>query len=117
MGGEDLDKYTGAPILAQAKGGEKFEMKMRGELVNDPPIPGEVVWCDEAGVTCRNWNWRQGPRTALSDATTNVLIMMDALDPMTDEALGAAADEFSQILHGLSPQIKVFRRMIRAPRV
>ncbi|KAJ4302601.1 hypothetical protein N0V90_001490 [Kalmusia sp. IMI 367209] len=114
MGGEDLDKYSGAPILVRAKGDEKFEMKMRGEVVNDSPTPGEVVWCDEVGITCRNWNWRQGPRTALSDATTNVLIIMDALEPLSDDALDAAADELAQILSGLSPGVKVFRRLLKA---
>ena len=114
LGGEDLDKYSGAPFLIRAKGDEKFEMNSRGEVVNEPPSPGEVVWCDDVGVTCRNWNWRQGPRTALTDETSNVLIIMDALEPFSDASLEAAADELSSVLSGLSPEVKVLRRLLKA---
>ncbi|KAJ4353681.1 uncharacterized protein N0V89_005411 [Didymosphaeria variabile] len=114
LGGEDLDKYSGAPFLIRAKGDEKFEMNSRGEVVNDPPSQGEVVWCDDVGVTCRNWNWRQGPRTALTDETTNVLIIMDALQPFSDDQLNAAAEELSQVLSGLSPEVKVLRCLLKA---
>jgi DNA/RNA-binding domain of Phe-tRNA-synthetase-like protein len=114
LGGEDLDKYSGAPFLTRAKGDEKFEMNSRGEVVNEPPSTGEVIWCDDVGVTCRVWNWRQGPRTALTDDTTNVLIIMDALQPFSDNQLNAAAEELSQVLSGLSPEVKVFRRLLKA---
>ncbi|KAK7184260.1 B3/B4 tRNA-binding domain-containing protein [Paraphaeosphaeria sporulosa] len=114
LGGEDLDKYSGAPFLVRAKGGEKFEMKAGGEVVNEPPIAGEVVWCDEEGVTCRVWNWRQGPRTALTDETRNVLIIMDALEACSDGQLDAAADELSRVLSGLSPEVEVRRRLFKA---
>jgi DNA/RNA-binding domain of Phe-tRNA-synthetase-like protein len=73
-----------------------------------------VIWCDDVGVTCRVWNWRQGPRTALTDDTTNVLIIMDALQPFSDNQLNAAAEELSQVLSGLSPEVKVFRRLLKA---
>ena len=64
-----------------------------GAAVIEHPEPGEVVWCDDAGVTCRRWNWRQARRTQLRDDTTAALFILDALDPMTDEALHAAADD------------------------
>ncbi len=57
------------------------------------PEPGEVVWCDDAGVTCRRWNWRQASRTQLTEDTTAALFILDALEPMTNDALYAAADE------------------------
>jgi len=44
--------------------------------------PGEVVWCDAAGVTCRRWNWRQARRTQLREGTTTALFI-HALDPVT----------------------------------
>ncbi|OAK96684.1 B3/B4 tRNA-binding domain-containing protein [Phaeosphaeriaceae sp. SRC1lsM3a] len=115
IGGEDLDKYEGAPFLITAKGDEKFITKSKGEEVTDYPKAGEVVWCDDGGVTCRSWNWRQCARTALSDSTTNVLFIMDALDAMDDEQLEAAADELSRELSKLSSDVQVFRRIIRAP--
>jgi DNA/RNA-binding domain of Phe-tRNA-synthetase-like protein len=114
LGGEDLDKYQGAPFLMRAKGDEEFITKSGGEEVTDHPKPGEVVWCDDAGVTCRLWNWRQCSRTALSDATTSVLFIMDALEPLDDEKLDAAADELSSELSQLSSEVKVYRQLLRA---
>jgi DNA/RNA-binding domain of Phe-tRNA-synthetase-like protein len=78
------------------------------------PEPGEVVWCDDAGVTCRRWNWRQGRRTALRDDTTAALFILDALDPMTDEALLAAADDLAAHVSRLGPGVRVARRLIAA---
>lgn len=114
LGGEDLDKYEGAPFLVRAKGDENFITKSGGEEVIDHPKPGEVVWCDNSGVTCRLWNWRQCSRTALSDATSNVLFIMDALEPLNDEKLGAAADELANELSKLSSDVKVYRRCLQA---
>jgi DNA/RNA-binding domain of Phe-tRNA-synthetase-like protein len=114
LGGEDLDKYQGAPFLVRAKGNEKFIIKSGGEEVTEHPKPGEVIWSDDAGVTCRLWNWRQCARTALTDSTTNVLFIMDALEAMDDEKLNAAADELSSELSKLSSDVKVYQRVLRA---
>jgi DNA/RNA-binding domain of Phe-tRNA-synthetase-like protein len=113
LGGEDLDKYQGVPYLARAKGDEKFDTKSGGEIVNEHPSPGEAVWCDEGGVTCRRWNWRQCSRTALSDGTTNVLFILDALEAIDDAKLNEAADELSEELKKLSPHVKVEKRVLR----
>jgi DNA/RNA-binding domain of Phe-tRNA-synthetase-like protein len=115
LGGEDLDRYQGAPFLIRAKGDEKFITKSGGEEVTDHPKPGEVIWSDDAGVTCRLWNWRQCARTALTDSTTDVLFIMDALEAMDDEKLNEAADELSSELSKLSSDVKIYRRVLRAP--
>ena len=70
LGGEDLTRYSGAPRLFRATGAEPFDTVAGGEAVVEHPEPGEVVWCDEAGVTCRRWNWRQARRTQLREDTT-----------------------------------------------
>jgi DNA/RNA-binding domain of Phe-tRNA-synthetase-like protein len=70
LGGEDLTRYTGAPRLIRATGTELFDTVADGIAVTERPDPGEVVWCDDAGVTCRRWNWRQARRTQLSEDTT-----------------------------------------------
>ena len=93
LGGEDLTRYSGAPRLVRATGTEPFDTVADGAAVIEHPDPGEVVWCDDAGVTCRRWNWRQARRTQLGEDTTSALFILDALDPMTDEALHAAADD------------------------
>jgi DNA/RNA-binding domain of Phe-tRNA-synthetase-like protein len=112
IGDEDLSGYTGAPRLVRATGEEPFDTMADGVTVTEHPDPGEVVWCDGAGVTCRRWNWRQARRTQLSDDTTTALLILDALDPMTDEALHAADEDLVAHLTRLGPDVQVVRRLI-----
>jgi DNA/RNA-binding domain of Phe-tRNA-synthetase-like protein len=112
VGGEDLTRYKGAPRLIRATGSESFDTVADGTVAIDHPDPGEVVWCDDAGVTCRRWNWRQARRTQLSDETTTALFILDALEPLTDEQLQAATDELISHLTRLGPDIRVVRRLI-----
>ena len=113
VGGEDLDRYVGPPRLVRASGAERFDTVASGETVVEHPEAGEVVWCDDAGVTCRRWNWRQARRTALTDGTTSALFILDALDPMTDDELAAAGEELIAQLSRLGPDVRVERRMLR----
>ncbi|WP_210508124.1 B3/4 domain-containing protein [Naasia sp. SYSU D00057] len=115
LGGEDLDRYAGAPRLIRAVGDEQFDTVADGSAIVEHPEPGEVVWCDDDGVTCRRWNWRQGRRTALADSTTSALFILDALHPMPDDALAAAGDELSEALTRLGPEVRVARRLIGGP--
>lgn len=112
LGGEDIDKYSGSPRCIRATGKETFEAFANGKKVTEHPEVGEVVWCDDIGVTCRRWNWRQDPRTALTDGTKNALFIMDALQPISDDELLAAADELASTLQRVSPNVKVTRRLI-----
>ncbi|RAH87282.1 B3/B4 tRNA-binding domain-containing protein [Aspergillus japonicus CBS 114.51] len=115
FGGEDLDKYDGAPFLIRATGTEPFQTFSGGEPQTELAAPGEPIWCDSTGITCRRWNWRQGPRTALTDETTRVLFIIDALGQVvSDVALESAADELAETLKGLSPEVQVARRVISA---
>jgi DNA/RNA-binding domain of Phe-tRNA-synthetase-like protein len=113
LGGEDLTRYTGAPRLVRASGEEPFDTVADGIAVTEHPDPGEVVWCDKTGVTCRRWNWRQARRTQLRDDTTTALFILDALDPLTDEGLHAAADDLIAHLAPLGPGVRVARRLLR----
>jgi DNA/RNA-binding domain of Phe-tRNA-synthetase-like protein len=114
LGGEDLTRYTGPPRLVRATGQEPFDTVADGSAVTEHPDPGEVVWCDAAGVTCRRWNWRQARRTQLSDGTTAALFILDALAPVTGEALQAAADDLAAHLAPLGPHVQVVRQLIAA---
>ena len=109
IGGEDLDLYVGAPRLLRATGEEPFETVASGEIVMEHAEVGEGVWCDDAGITCRRWNWRQTPRTALTDQTTRALFILDALGPLSDETLNAAADE---LVTALGLDVDVERRLL-----
>lgn len=92
LGGEDLDRDAGPPRLVRATGQEPFDTTAGAESVDEHPGAGEIVLCDDDGVTCRRWNWRQTTRTQLTDSTTATLFILDALEPLSDDALGAAAD-------------------------
>ena len=111
LGGEDLNRYIGSPRLIRAAGNEPFDTAAGGEPVIEHPEPGEVVWCDDAGVTCRRWNWRQARRTQLRDDTTTALFILDALDPITDADMLAAADELTEHLLRLGPEVTVAQRL------
>ena len=114
LGGEDLTRYAGPPRLVRATGDEPFDTVADGAGVIEHPEPGEVVWRDDAGVTCRRWNWRQARRTQLRDDTVTALFILDALDPMTEVALAAAADDLATHLKRLGPDVRVARRLITA---
>jgi DNA/RNA-binding domain of Phe-tRNA-synthetase-like protein len=114
LGGEDLTRYAGAPRLVRAAGTEPFDTVADGATVIEHPDPGEVVWCDDAGVTCRRWNWRQARRTQLREDTAAALFILDALDPVADEGLHAAADDLVAHLARLGPDVQAVRRLIAA---
>lgn len=112
LGGEDLSRYAGAARLIRANGQETFDTVSGGIEVMEQPDPGEVVWRDDAGVTCRRWNWRQGRRTQLTENTTTALFIFDALEPMSDDAIDRAADDLIARLTRLGPNVSVARRLI-----
>jgi DNA/RNA-binding domain of Phe-tRNA-synthetase-like protein len=114
LGGEDLTRYVGAPQLVRATGAETFDTVADGTAAIENPDPGEVIWRDDGGVTCRRWNWRQGRRTQLREGTTTALFILDALDAMTDEALHAAADDLLAYVARLGPDVSVARRKMGA---
>lgn len=112
LGGEDLHRYAGPPRLVRATGTEDFDTVAAGEDVVEHPEPGEVVWRDDAGVTCRRWNWRQGRRTALREDTTAALFILDALGPMSDAALQAVVDDLTTHLSALGPDVRTASRLL-----
>ncbi len=107
VGGEDTDRIHGGMRLVRAAGDEAFETAAGGEAVVEHPEPGEVVWRDDAGVTCRRWNWRQGVRTRLTERSVNALFLLERLDPMPLADLTAAAAELAEHLRALSPGAEV----------
>ena len=112
LGGEDVDRYRGPLRLTRATGDEPFETTAGGEPVVEHPEPGEVVWCDDSGVTCRRWNWRQCTRTRLTERTTRAVFVLDALDPLSDDDLDAAGIALRDALLATSPQVRLTSRLV-----
>jgi DNA/RNA-binding domain of Phe-tRNA-synthetase-like protein len=103
LGGEDLDAYAGPARLVRATGDEPFDTTAGGEPVVEHPEPGEVVWRDDAGVTCRRWNWRQCTRTRLTTATTRAFFVVDTLAGSDPDAAGEAlADALARVSPGVA---------------
>lgn len=114
LGGEDLSRYAGPPRLTRATGEEEFDTTADGAEVIEHPEPGEVVWRDDTGVTCRRWNWRQCRRTQLTDDTTSALFILDALEPLSDDALEATANALIGELLEIAPGVAVAQRLVSA---
>jgi DNA/RNA-binding domain of Phe-tRNA-synthetase-like protein len=90
-GGEDLATIDGPIRLTRAAGGEHF-VPLGGSDVEPPPV-GAVIYRDDLGVICSCWNWREADRTKLTESTTDALLCIEALPPMTEAQLRAAIDE------------------------
>ncbi len=112
VGGEDLSMFDGTIRLVRATGTERFDTTKDGQAVNDPPAPGEVVWADDHGVTCRRWNWRQGTRTRLTEQSTGALFLLERLDPMSLDALEAAGDALVATIRTRFPRAVVALRRL-----
>jgi DNA/RNA-binding domain of Phe-tRNA-synthetase-like protein len=93
-GGEDLAAVRGDMRLTLAAGGESFVPL--GSAEESPPLPGEVVYADDAGIICRAWNWREAERTKLTSETTRAVLVIEALPPRTAGDLLAACGDLAE---------------------
>ncbi|GAA3548586.1 B3/B4 domain-containing protein [Streptomyces osmaniensis] len=107
VGGEDTDHIEGGMHLVRATGEEDFVTVVGGEQVIEHPDAGEIVWRDEAGVTCRRWNWRQGPRTRLTEETVSGIFLLESLTPMPVADVETAAEELADLLQKFSPAAEI----------
>ncbi len=103
VGGENISVYQGAPCLSVAKGTETFDTIKEGETVVEYPSQGEVIWCDDIGVTCRRWNWRQGIRTRLSVEAQQMWFILESLPQMPLEKLHEAGRMLTNGLEKMMP--------------
>lgn len=117
IGGEDLGEYRGPARLVRAAGDEPFDTIRDGQPVTEHPEPGEVVWRDDAGVTCRCWNWRQCVRTRITGATTRAVFILDGLAALGDGGLVAAGQDLAGQLAMLHPGARLSVRFIGAAAV
>jgi len=114
VGGEDLDQYKGPARLVRAAGDEDFDTMAHGEPAVEHPRPGEVIWRDDAGVTCRQRNWRQCARTRITTVTTNAVFIIDGLAALGRDGLTTAGNDLASSLIRMSPQAAIARRLIAA---
>ena len=66
------------PLEVRYASGDEDYLTFGGEV--EHPAPGEVIFADQAGQAhARRWTNRQSGRSAVSPATTTVLIVAEAL--------------------------------------
>ena len=89
VGGEDLQTMVG-DLQLRIAGDDEPPVLLLGEREARPPYPNEVIYADDVGTICRRWNWKEADRTKLSPATTDAILVLEILPPLTGEMLAAA---------------------------
>ncbi len=103
VGGEDLDQLRGDLVLRFADGSESFDGPDQAGVVPSFTEAGEVIWADDAGATCRRWNWRQGRRTRLLETTVNAYFIVEAMESAVSETeLDLAVEDLCMRLRSLA---------------
>lgn len=88
VGAEDLDTFVGDLQLTITEGGDEFYLI--GDDTDQPTLPGELCYKDQAGAVCRCFNWRDGERTMITDQTKNAFLVIELLDTERLDALQEA---------------------------
>lgn len=97
VGGEDLDRIVGDVLLTRA-GDDEPAVFLLGEKEARAPRAGEILYKDEVGAICRRWNWKEADRTKLTPATRNAFLVIEALPPVSREAVETAIGELAELV-------------------
>jgi DNA/RNA-binding domain of Phe-tRNA-synthetase-like protein len=97
VGGEDLDKMQGDILLTIATETEA-PVTLLGEDEPRAPQTGEVIYKDSMGAICRRWNWKEADRTKLTEQTTNVILVLEALPPVNTALLTQATNDLARMI-------------------
>jgi DNA/RNA-binding domain of Phe-tRNA-synthetase-like protein len=90
IGGYDLDRVSGPIELRSARAGEPF-LPIGGEP--ERTDEGEIVYGDAVRVLTRRWNYRDCEETKITDASSNIVLMIEAPVPTIEDAALAEATE------------------------
>ena len=67
-----------------------------GSDKDEPALPGEVIYKDDAGAICRCWNWRESVRTMLTEDVTNAIMVLETSRGEFADRLGGALKELAE---------------------
>lgn len=93
----DRAGIRGGVTVRTATGHEPFSDL--GSTGDTTPVPGEVVFVDEAGVAAaRRWCWRQSAQSAVGASTVDALIVVEGHHDTAEADVAAAADDAEALL-------------------
>ena len=93
----DQGDVAGGTTVRFASGSERFT-DLGTETV-DNPVPGEVVFVDDAGlVSARRWCWRQSAQSATRDETREILVTVEGLHEAARGDVEAATADLLALL-------------------
>ncbi len=95
-GGDDMEKVDGDVTLKFAVGDEPFIALNSKE--KETAKEGEVVYADSKEVLCRRWNWRECDKTKMTEETKEVILVVEALPPVTGEKLKEVEEDLSRLI-------------------
>ncbi|WP_018659975.1 B3/B4 domain-containing protein [Allofustis seminis] len=111
VGVADIDQLVGDVSLGVAKGGESF--RPLGETKDDPALPGEVCYYDDAGAICRNFIWREAQRTMMTEDSHCAILIIEAVYPsqyaVSEAAQKALAERLEKYLNVI-PELHVLTK-------
>ncbi|WP_373841947.1 B3/4 domain-containing protein [Limosilactobacillus sp.] len=117
VGMEDRDNIQGAMHLGKVDGGQAF--RPVGAEDDEPTLPGEVCWYDDAGAVCRCLNWRDAQRTMLTDDSKNVVAVIESVNAEQAKRANDAMNELGRLINhyfGIDAnKIKIFHLTKDAP--
>jgi len=94
---------TGPVTVRFADGGERFT-DLGADAV-EHPLPGEVIFVDEAGlVSARRWCWRQSQQSAAHAQTRDALITVEGHHARARDDVRTALDDLMTLLGAHQPQ-------------
>lgn len=96
-GGEDFAAIQGNIELTFA-GENEQAIYLLGEKEAREPKSGEVFYKDNQGAICRRWNWKEAERTKITKNTQDVFLVLEALPPVNQTLLRAAANELGFLI-------------------
>jgi lysyl-tRNA synthetase class 2 len=85
MAAYDLDQVKGNITLRFAKEGE--EIHKIGDEEATKIEEGELIYADDAGVVCLDYNYRDSDRTKVTNKTRNIILFVDGSEKLTENEI------------------------------
>jgi DNA/RNA-binding domain of Phe-tRNA-synthetase-like protein len=108
-GAFDLGHVAGDIVIRLADGPEEFVPLGEPGTV-EHPHPGEVIYTDAAGVLTRHWNHRDAERTKVTEASTEIVFLLETVEAdRFGRLVEVASGELAALVAGHARSVRVHR--------